>query len=292
MSNALAVFISDADNITLRRLIIDGSTLPAVLDSNGAQSGGVCVWFQGGNNLKVESCEIKNAITFGGIHANLGASNICIMDCDVHHNGTNDFCHGIYVANCTDVTVINCHVHDNAGWGIDIKRVDGGTMSNVFVVGNNVHNNDKAGNPYPTHRFRFTMTDSTYKVGVPIDPLMVNGVLVGYRVQLAPEFGGAIVDYYENTHYSFVWQEYYFFHDMSATPSTRSKGIMVTEGQNVLIYGNTIANEPYGLEFFDDPSITTDVANDPTAAGQNTFGSGIQGWAWRKYWDVGEQTSQ
>ncbi|HYM88304.1 MAG TPA: right-handed parallel beta-helix repeat-containing protein [Nitrospiraceae bacterium] len=98
----------------------------------------------GAHHVRFRNIEIKNAAG-SGVLITHGASNAAtafeFIDCDVHHNGTSFWDHGLYISTSGN-QVRNSKVHHNASFGIHLYTGDlAVTANNNTLDGNDVSNN-------------------------------------------------------------------------------------------------------------------------------------------------------
>lgn len=93
-------------------VILDGLIIDAVNVAEGIKI------TSGATNITIKNCEIKNATGQGIIitHGGGTTTGTLIENCHVHHCGTDDFDHGIYIR--TGGTIIGCEINNNIGYGV------------------------------------------------------------------------------------------------------------------------------------------------------------------------------
>lgn len=118
------LLISGNNNI-IDGLIFDGSNV-----SNEA------VKITGSGN-KVVNCEVKNAQRHGILVSDGGTAEI--DTCHIHHCGTGELDHGVYLSGVNGCNVHGCEINNNAGHGVHIYGSGAGYANTVAT--NNVHDN-------------------------------------------------------------------------------------------------------------------------------------------------------
>jgi len=87
--------------------------------------------------IKWSNSEIKNAHDSGV----LGYGDSIFTNMNIHHNGSTDFDHGLYIAGVGNL-IENSQVHHNSGWGVHVYNQPGGTNNNT-VRGNVIYSNGR-----------------------------------------------------------------------------------------------------------------------------------------------------
>jgi parallel beta-helix repeat protein len=96
----------------------------------------------GPHHIRIRNSELKNGfytgIQWGGHHNE-------ILNSNVHHNGQNDFDHGLYISGPYNL-VEGCDIHHNAGWGIHLYSGGEPEHTHDNIIRNNKsHDNATAG---------------------------------------------------------------------------------------------------------------------------------------------------
>jgi hypothetical protein len=61
---------------------------------------------------------------------------------NIHHNGSTDFDHGLYIPGVGNL-IENSQVHHNSGWGVHVYNQPGGVHNNI-VRGNVIYSNGQS----------------------------------------------------------------------------------------------------------------------------------------------------
>ena len=88
--------------------------------------------------IKFSNSEVKNAHDSGI----LGFADSIFTNINIHHNGTTDFDHGLYMAGANNI-VENSPIHHNYGWGVHVYNYPGGVNNNI-IRGNVVYSNGQS----------------------------------------------------------------------------------------------------------------------------------------------------
>lgn len=100
------------------------------------------------HDIVLEGCRIENSVASGILvsgDATRRIGPISLIRCDVFNNGKTDLDHGIYVSS-DNVAIVDCHVHENAGWGIHAYNSDTAPVTTGLRVINTLcHDNAAIG---------------------------------------------------------------------------------------------------------------------------------------------------
>jgi hypothetical protein len=128
--------------INFNGLVLDGSTTSytgtkAVECSPGDHNCGTI----GGlpQFIKWSNGEIKNSHDSGV----LGYHDSIFSNMNIHHNGSTDFDHGLYIEGAGNL-IENSQVHHNSGWGIHVYKEPGGSTNNNTVRRNIIYSNGQS----------------------------------------------------------------------------------------------------------------------------------------------------
>jgi hypothetical protein len=95
-------------------IILDGFVLDAVNITYEA------VKITGGaHHIRVQNCEILNSPNHGILITGQASIANELVNLDIHHNGSDDFDHGIYISTSSNL-VDRCSIHHNSGWGVHV----------------------------------------------------------------------------------------------------------------------------------------------------------------------------
>lgn len=130
-----AVYLYNRSYIVLRRLVFDCAGL--------ADQIGVFI-DDASHHIRLEDCEVKNA-PMDGIYIDASAHHNEMINMAIHHNGTTDFDHGIYIRGASNL-VESSEIYQNAGWGVHVFKQGGTGVANYNIVRNNrIHDNARIG---------------------------------------------------------------------------------------------------------------------------------------------------
>ncbi len=117
-------------------LIFSGITI----DTRGAVNEGIWVG-NGAHHIRFQNMEVRNALHFGvNVSESSGGYNEFI-NLDVHHSGTTDHDHGLYISSRGNV-IDGCRIHDNGAYGVHVYA---GTPDDNTVRNNFIYDNNRAG---------------------------------------------------------------------------------------------------------------------------------------------------
>lgn len=118
-------------------IILDGF----IMDAKGGDSAiGTGV---NSHHIRILNGEAKNGYE-SGVNAHAGSSSFEFINLRIHHNGSNDFDHGLYLSTSNHL-VKNCEIYQNSGWGVHIYSGGGNNPSNNLILNNKIYDNAKSG---------------------------------------------------------------------------------------------------------------------------------------------------
>ena len=169
------------------------------------------------HHIRLLRCEIKNA-SGNGVLVTSGSNDNEFIELDVHHNGTNEYTHGFYIASSGN-RVENSTIYQNGGTGVHLYA-GSSTVNDNVVHGNWIASNARAGRWGPGISVNNGARNRIYNNMVMDN---VRGIQVDYSA--------AETDIYNNTIYANT-REGIFIGAGSADADVR----------NNIIYGNSGAN--------------------------------------------------
>ena len=118
-----------------------------VLDGSNVDRNGIKITTEA-HHIRIQNSEVMGAPRQGILITNDGPINSDynqIINLDVHHNGTTDFDHGLYIATSHNL-VDRSSIHNNAGWGAHIYKEGCDDCANNNIVSNNaIYDNARVG---------------------------------------------------------------------------------------------------------------------------------------------------
>jgi parallel beta-helix repeat protein len=133
LGTSRVLFLAGPSYVVIDGLILDGARV--TLDAVKITSGG------GGrsHHIRIQNTEVMNA-PGQGILITDGADSNEFINVRVHHNGRNDFTHGIYVSTNHNL-IENCEIFQNSGWGVHAFEAP----NNLTVRGCRIYQNARIG---------------------------------------------------------------------------------------------------------------------------------------------------
>jgi hypothetical protein len=226
-TNCINLSSGTQTNITIQGLILDGS-LQSNINYQGIYISGTASY------ININVCSIRYFPNFGiSLSNNNGsANNITIYGCAIHGNGSGSLAtngHGIYNTGASDVTINNCTIYNNLGYGIHNNEDDGlYDVNNCITYGNLIYNNGRS---------------TTTSYGIVDDGGEDN---LYYNNIIYDNYGG--ISIYSNSKAALVYNNTIY----NNNPSTGSGGIdcqyyaTAPTIENNIVYNNNSAINDYG----------------------------------------------
>ena len=92
------------------------------------------------HHIRLSDCTIKGSPGQGAL---ITSHHNELIRCKVHHNGTVDLDHGIYISGAYNL-VQDCDVSENAGWGIHVYNGTDNGADHNRILGNRCYDNARA----------------------------------------------------------------------------------------------------------------------------------------------------
>lgn len=97
----------------------------------------------GAHHIRLQNCEVMNSPNQGILMTTQFSGNNELINLDIHHNGRDDFDHGVYISTSNNL-VDKCRIHHNAGWGVHVYSGEPYNHSNV-IRNNRLYDNAQKG---------------------------------------------------------------------------------------------------------------------------------------------------
>ena len=137
----LEYFISKAQGS--KYIVVDGFILDAANVSHDAIKITYGNPQDAARRIRIRNSEVKNAPR-QGILVTEGSDGNEFSNLRVHHNGTTDHDHGLYIGSDSNL-IEGCEVYDHFGYGIHVYNATAEKPDNNTVKGNIVHDNQQTG---------------------------------------------------------------------------------------------------------------------------------------------------
>lgn len=167
-------------------LVVDGALLTKPTNTaDGSGQTNISIW-GGANHIRIKNCELKNSPGQGiTIFPGNGLSSDFneLINCKIHHNGSSDFDHGIYISTHNNLIEGN-EFYNNSGWGIH-KYPKG---DHNIIRNNRVHDNAFVGKRGPGMGLYGGTGNLVY-----------NNLVWGNQYGIAIDYGEVGIKVYNNT---------------------------------------------------------------------------------------------
>jgi hypothetical protein len=206
------------DFMNQQYIVVDGF----VLDASSVQYDAV-KFSAGARYIRLKNSEVRGAPQQGIMIS--GASNLELLNLDVHDNGTSDFTHGIYVSG-SYVTIDGSRIYRNAGWGVQVYAEGSTSLRDNVVRNSHVYDNARVGGRGVGIILSSGSGHKAY-----------NNVVRGNNVGISVNYGASNVAVFNNTVVG-NRGEYAIYVGQSQNASVRNNIVWQNSGNQILNQGS------------------------------------------------------